>query len=109
MNAPPLLSAQVVPSEGHLDVQELQNALGAAGFSTGLYFAGSFSITAHPELFMRYFGVRQSQLHPGDQRSLAIPDHSGLELSLNALAPELRAKIKGVLFTKPPDFGPSNP
>jgi hypothetical protein len=104
----PMLSAQVVLVDAASQDADLKNAFRSAGFSVGTQFAGSFSIAGPRELFERYFGVRLAHPDGQDSSGAAPQGQAELQLPLTALPQPLRQKIKAVLFTKAPDFGPGN-
>jgi hypothetical protein len=69
-----------------------------AGFQEGAFIGISFSIAAPVQRFEEVFKV--------DFEKDGYP-YAATELPLSALKPSLHDNIKAVLFTRPPDFGPS--
>jgi hypothetical protein len=88
----PLLSAQVVinPS-APVKPDEIMNAFKQAGFDVGSLWANNFSISAPQTRFKSFFAA----------------DIDESELQLGALPDVIRGGIKTILFSRPPDFGPT--
>jgi hypothetical protein len=68
------------------------------GFGVTAPVGASFSIVAPREQFEREFRVRL------DEEKLA----QGLELSLQTLPANVASVVQAVVFTPPPDFGPTD-
>src|SRR5262249_4090540 len=86
------ISAQVVVSPENASL--VRDEFARAGFTPGPAIGTSFSIEGPTRLFNEYFHTQIG--HP-----------SG-DVPLDKLPSQLRQRIKSVLFTPPPDFGPTN-
>jgi hypothetical protein len=96
----PLLSAQVVLQPGPTTVStRVRDELSRAGFDIGPLVGGSFSISGPRQLFDRYFGLTLEGV-----RSPAVPE----ALPLERLPADVKGAVRSILFTRPPDFGPTN-
>jgi hypothetical protein len=100
MNTGPT-SAQVVIDSSSLHLAPwIMEQFAGSGFEVGPLVGVSFSITAPAERFEEFF-----QLHAERQAPRAsLPD----ELPVSALPPALQEHVDSVLFTRPPDFGPTS-
>jgi hypothetical protein len=99
MNTPLLASQVVLNTLGIQQAPWVMEQFKAAGFQIGPLIGVSFSIAGPIERFEEFFQVRA-------ERSGPQPFPSN-ELPLSTLNPMLRQHITNVLFTRPPDFGPS--
>ena len=94
----PLMSAEVVlePQAAQADTdsyEKLKDFFRSKGFTVGPESPLSFSISAPRSAFHRLFG----DVGTGEQ-----------QLSLKGVRVKLRNLVRGVYFTKPPDFGPTS-
>ena len=86
------------------DVDAARAAFTQAGFETGPCVGISFSITAAPQTFERFFATRLRV----DERGVVAPDRGegpdGLELPLGALPGELSSRLVTVTFSPPAEL-----
>lgn len=75
--------------------EAVRTRLAAAGFELGPLVGPSFSITAPPSVFKRFFRLTS----PGSDKG---------EISLDHLPESVRRGVAAVTFPPPPDFGPGN-
>jgi hypothetical protein len=94
------IAAQVVLNpEGSQRAPWVTEQFKEAGFEVGPFVGTSFSISAPVRRFETFFKIRAEQKGP-------MP-FSDTDLPLSALSPSLRKYVEHVLFTPPPDFGPT--
>lgn len=121
--APRLLAAQVVLNSAPVDAQSAvaarhstpaagstsaaTQAFAALGFRVGPVVGHSFSIEALARQFESSFGLAIERQADGSIVTRADPATPLSELPLHRLPPALRAAVRSVLFSKPPDFGPT--
>jgi hypothetical protein len=98
-----LASAQVILKPSAELIERVLERFEALGFECGPVIAGSFSITAPAEEFEHAFSVQLEQ----HQRFFTLL-HGALEFPLECLPKELDLEVEAVVFTKPPDFGPTS-
>jgi hypothetical protein len=77
----------------------------ARAFEVGPVVGNSFSITAPPDRFEAAFHIRL--LKDKDSRVDLNPEGRGLELPVERLPRDVARGVQAVVFTPPPDFGPS--
>lgn len=94
--------AEHVPSPE--DAAAAQAAFAAAGFDTGALGGISFSITASKERFEQLFGVELEVGESGVALAGRKAPGGGLDLPLDHLPSELRARLEAVAFTPPADL-----
>jgi hypothetical protein len=95
-----VIAAQVVlNSLGVSRASWVMEQFSIAGFQVGPFVGVSFSISGPSRVFEEFFKVQASE-----KEHLTF---GTAELPLSALAPDLRKHLDAVLFTKPPDFGPT--
>jgi hypothetical protein len=87
--------------------RSIQQALAAAGFETGPLVGISFSITAALNVFEKFFKVKLRPAKMGGVESVREIQSGGHELPLHALPKSVADKVEAVIFTPPPDFGPT--
>jgi len=81
----------------------------AAGFEVGNMVGHSFSITASLSKFEKFFKVELQEKDSGEVQLASAPDDLGLhKLPLKALPRDLAQLVAAVIFSPPPDFGPSS-
>ena len=86
------------------DVREARRAFTALGFVVGPLVGDSFSIAADPKRFATVFGLAIGRGADG-----GIHDATGNpvdQLPLDQLPRDLAFRLRQVLFTRPPAFGP---
>jgi hypothetical protein len=98
-----LVSAQVILNKNVELLEHILEQFEMLGFECGPVIANSFSITASQSCFEQAFAVHLEQRH--QQFTL---EHGELEFPLEHLSEEVRLNVQAVVFTKPPDFGPSH-
>ncbi len=93
------LAAQVV-LRSQERARSVMHQFAESGFAVGPVVGISFSIAGPPTLFSRFFGLDAgSEVEP-----VSVPDaHPQL-----VPPPSLRADVETILFTPPPDFGPTS-
>jgi hypothetical protein len=107
-HSPPLISAQVLlGSNGSSHTKEVLHVFKEAGFDVGQIVTNSFSITASPEVFERFFDVNIEVTPAGKVTVMQRDGSSSLNLPTAALPEHLRRRIQAIFFSKPPDFGPN--
>jgi hypothetical protein len=89
--------------------RDVQRAFEAKGFKTGPVVGFSFSIEGSADLFRQAFGVDPMQAPDGTVRDRSRKARRLELLPLDRLLPALRTRVKRVLFSSPPAFGPGNP
>jgi hypothetical protein len=98
-NTDPLAAQVVLKPSGFQHAAWVMEQFREAGFQTGPLVGISFSIAGPVERFEEFFRVRAER----EATQPFPPD----ELPLSELNPTLREPIETVLFTRPPDFGPT--
>src|SRR5262249_47749482 len=97
----PQIAAQVVLTPSSLlSADWVVGQFAIAGFQTGPVVGISFSIGGSVEQFEQFFKIRSERTGP---QPFATD-----ELPLDALPPAVRQHVQAVLFTRPPDFGPTS-
>ncbi|HEX2079807.1 MAG TPA: hypothetical protein VHG08_18975 [Longimicrobium sp.] len=86
----------------------VQQAFRDAGFQTSELVGNSFSITAPPDRFEEYFGVRLDRDASAGLRALQEEGAAADELPLDRLPGWVAAPIQMVALVPPPDFGPTS-
>ena len=82
---------------------QASKAFRTMGFQTGELVGPSFSITATVDQFETAFKLRLQQNRKGGVESV----EGDLELTLEYLETDLRDIIQTIIFSDPPDFGPT--
>ena len=98
------LSAQVVIDPRDPSATGVRDAFTKAGFEVGPLVGNSFSIAATKGSFETYFGTKI--VPPGKSLGLAVKETE--TLPTDPLPESLRKSVKMILFTRPPDFGPTS-
>jgi hypothetical protein len=99
-----LWSAQVVLRAPDAEAEDARRLFLSRGFDVGPVYAGSFPISAPPDVFIRTFGG--SSEGQGWETEVG---RSETTLPTGELPPEVRRIVSAVVFESPPDFGPTNP
>ena len=95
-----LLSAQVVvKNTAKHEIGRVMEAFKNAGYSVGPAVANNFSITGSPSLFQ----PKSMQATHGNDAELEKKTEAFV---LGSVHPSVRNLVEGVVFPKPPDFGP---
>ncbi len=87
-------------------VESVLTAFQAYGFKMGPVVGFSFSIEGDRATFKDAFGVALAYNADGSVRITGARGGTVSSLPLTRLPPTLRAKVKSVLFSAPPAFGP---
>jgi hypothetical protein len=95
-NEAPVSAQVVIKADKSAGYAAAREEFMRAGFTVGPLVGVSFSIAGPRDLFERYFDVRISR--PGERDSLPV----------DRLPAKLREAVKSILFTRPPDFGPTS-
>ena len=101
-----LLSAQVV-ARFSADAQAVMEEFQRAGFEVGPLFANSFSISAVANRFESYFNAT---FDSSSDEGIIVKTNEGAvraDVPLESVSQTVRDKIQEIVFSKPPDFGPS--
>jgi hypothetical protein len=95
-----LLSAQVVvKNTAKHDIGRVMEAFKNAGYSVGPAVANNFSITGSRSLFQ----PKSTKAAQGHDAEL---EKNSEAFVLGSVHPSVRNLVEGVVFPKPPDFGP---
>lgn len=103
------LTAQVVlKADSTTQPEEVLREFAQAGFTTGAFFANTFSITADAKKFEEYFGVKLLSTPQSGVEVMTEGESGSSNLPLTKLPATLSQQVEAVLFTTPPDFGPGS-
>jgi hypothetical protein len=78
-----------------------------AGFKVGPLFANNFSISADSSRFESYFNAT---FESSSKEGITVKTNEGSvrsDVPLESVSPTVRDNIEAIVFSKPPDFGPS--
>jgi len=79
-----------------------------AGFQVGTVVGNNFSISAEVGNFEKVFNVRLRYQTSGEVMAVRDDGSSSYELPIKDLPTSLGDLIEVIIFTKPPDFGPTD-
>lgn len=103
-----LVSAEVVLKPGFIiAANEVVHEFTRAGFTVGPIVANNFSISAPVSTFESYFHVKLESVQGAGIRVRKAKQPPVTELPASALPASVRDKVEAILFSTPPDFGPT--
>ena len=89
-------------------VTELNRIFSKNGFKVSSLFGISFSIAATADKFEEYFGARLYKEKNKTPGFILKRKKVGAELKNELLPDEIKKYVQAVIFTPPPDFGPTD-
>lgn len=89
-------------------VSELSTIFSKNGFKVSSLFGISFSITATADKFEVFFGARLYKEKNRTPGFIFKRKKIGTELKNELLPDEIKKYVQAVVFTRPPDFGPTD-
>lgn len=88
-------------------VSELSRIFSKNGFKVSSLFGISFSIAATADKYEEYFGARLYKEKNSIPGFILKRKKIGAELKNELLPDEIKEYVQAVIFTPPPDFGPT--